>query len=162
VKGCSTSYTATDSASDRQHRRPAALLKVKKRPFTGPQFSPQSSPDGSKEVCCLSASKNAKSRQPASRYAERSSRCPAGAVYLKQNDPFQDFSFRRPVTKGSSPPLLLAEAISLQKEFLRCSSGTLSCSTLKTIYTCYSARGCRCQYRHPTPSREAANCAATQ
>jgi hypothetical protein len=106
--------------------------------------------DGRKEDCCSAASKNAESRQPASCYAERSAQCPAGALSLKQNGPFQGSSFHRPVMIGSSPPLLLAEASPLQKEFLQCSSGTLSCAILKMINICYSTRGCHCEHRHPT------------
>jgi hypothetical protein len=79
-----------------------------------------------------------------------SARCPAGALGLKQNGPFQDTSFCRPVTRGSSPPLLVVKASPLKKEFLWCSSGTLSCTILKTINICYSARGCRREHRHPT------------
>jgi hypothetical protein len=153
VKVCSTSHTTTDSARDRQHRRPAALLNEKnktKRLFTWPQYSPHRRPDGHKEDCCSAASKNAESRQPASRYAERSDGCPAGALVLKQNGPFQGSSFRRPVMRRSSPPLLLTEASPLQKEFLRCSSATLSCARLKTINICYSARGCCREHRQPT------------
>jgi hypothetical protein len=36
---------------------------------------------------------------------------------LKQNGPLQGPNSHRPVTKGSSPPLLLAKASPLQKEF---------------------------------------------
>jgi hypothetical protein len=122
---------------------PLLCWKKKKQLFTRHSFH-------RKEDCCSAASKNAKSRQPASRYAECSTWCPAGELGLKQNGPFQGSSFRRPVARGSSPPLLLAEASPLQKGFLLCSSGTLSCAILKMINICYSARGCRCEHQHPT------------
>jgi hypothetical protein len=68
-----------------------------------------SQPVGREEDRC-SAAKNAESSEPASRNAERSAR-------LETN---------RPVTKESSPPLLLVEAALYKRSFLRCSSGTLS------------------------------------
>jgi hypothetical protein len=108
VKVCSTSGTATGSARDRQYRHSAKGKK--ERPFTGPPFSQPASLPLRRTLRlvssrCTQLETNGPlqgprfHRQPASRYAERSARYPAGAPGLKQDGPSQGPSFHRPVTK---------------------------------------------------------------
>jgi hypothetical protein len=75
-----------------------------------------------KEDRCSAAEKNAESRQPASRYAERSARYPASILGLKQNGLF---------TLQCSPACYerrfnTATANLYKRSFLMCSSGTPS------------------------------------
>jgi hypothetical protein len=136
----------TGSARDRQlhHHSPvAAALSTRVLlccETTEPL--PQGNPDSHKDDSGLALLKNAESRQTASRYAERSIRCPARCSAVPKEERSTAL-FRATVSADSQPDTRYAERTA------RYPAGAPGSEHFSAV--CYKiVRGCRATYRHPT------------